>query len=408
MISLTSWRRICVWGLTTLLLPVAALAQFTEVEPNQPCSAAQVIGSPGPLPATVAGSVGPVQPDVDFFRFTGGPGTRLRADLQGSSSGMGTLSDPYLGLFDSACNLLAISDDFLGLDSRLDFVVPADGVYILAASSCCDPEFTGGGGSTGSYTLRISAPPLPIGGIRGSIVDAVTGAPLVGDSPPFARANLFRCSGGFCDQIVASTSTGGDGGFLFETDFGGTPLEPGSFRVDAAAERYTGTSTAEFEVAAGEIADLGALPLQPPPVTIGNVQPCDSLPSEGGRCRYGFTVTNNTAAPLSIRAWSIVNASGVGSPLGGSVFPANLPRRVDAIEPQASVPVAFVFPVPADVTDGAFFCADAWISTDARSYLDTAEYAFLFCVSKVGGEFRIDSAKAARARGIGRFGMPGR
>ena len=116
-----------------------AFAQAVEVEPNDPCTEAQDIG---PIDVTgtfsVQGSLDtpPEDPDVDFFRFSATPGAQVVADHEGQTTGAGTLSDPFLGLFDSGCNLLASNDDTIGLNARLSFDVPSDGVFILAASSC--------------------------------------------------------------------------------------------------------------------------------------------------------------------------------------------------------------------------------------------------------------------------------
>src|SRR5919106_935115 len=109
----------------------------------------------------------PEEPDVDFFRFSATPGAQLVADHEGQATGAGTLGDPFLGLFDSGCNLLTLNDDTETLNSRLSFDVPPDGIFILAASSCCDGEFTGNGGSSGTSQLTISPPPPSIGSISG-------------------------------------------------------------------------------------------------------------------------------------------------------------------------------------------------------------------------------------------------
>ena len=61
--------------------------------------------------------------DVDFFVIQASEGMRLRAGLRGDDTQPAPLVDPYLGLFDINCNLLAANDDYLGLNSRLTFVV---------------------------------------------------------------------------------------------------------------------------------------------------------------------------------------------------------------------------------------------------------------------------------------------
>lgn len=130
------------------LLPNWLLAQGVEVEPNNPCAVAQNFGDTG-LPYDVSGNLD--LNDVDFFRFNAIAGEEVVADLEGSATGQGTLGDPYLGLFDSNCNLLAYNDDSGGtVNSRLVFTVPANGVFVLAATGCCDLNFDGSHGHTGT------------------------------------------------------------------------------------------------------------------------------------------------------------------------------------------------------------------------------------------------------------------
>ncbi len=70
--------------------------------------------------------------------------------------GAGTLDNPFLGIFDSACNLLERDDNSGdGLNSGIDITIPADGVIVLAASDCCDYDFTGTL-ARGSYQLTIN------------------------------------------------------------------------------------------------------------------------------------------------------------------------------------------------------------------------------------------------------------
>jgi Tol biopolymer transport system component len=145
---------------------VALLAsvQGPDAEPNNTCSTAQDFGAialPFTLNGSLDGSPLPGGGDVDFVRFTGTPNTAVRVDLEGQSTGNGTLGDPFLGFFDSGCNLIAINDDNGStLNSRLVVTIPNDGVFIMAVSRCCDFSFDQGG--SGTYQLNIQAilPPL--------------------------------------------------------------------------------------------------------------------------------------------------------------------------------------------------------------------------------------------------------
>ena len=135
-----------------------AFGQGTDVEPNNTCASAQDLGAIDPG-FTVEGSLDGA--DVDYFRFTGVPNAEITVDYEGEATGKGTLSDPLLGLFDSSCNLIDLNDDNGdNLNSRLTFPVPADGIFILAATSFEDFGFTGDGCCSGSYTLTITFSPI--------------------------------------------------------------------------------------------------------------------------------------------------------------------------------------------------------------------------------------------------------
>lgn len=123
-----------------IFLSLSSLAYGQDTEPNNPCASAQVLG-PVALPFVQEGELVDLDPDpddVDFFRLAGTPGAIIRVDLQGATTGAGTLGDPFLGFFDSACTLLSFNDDSGTLNSRLIITVPADGVFVLGVTRCCD------------------------------------------------------------------------------------------------------------------------------------------------------------------------------------------------------------------------------------------------------------------------------
>ena len=193
--------------------PSFAQLVIAEAEPNNPCDSAQFIGVPAEWPAVIAGYLTPTgaEPpgDVDFFVLQATEGMRLRANLRSDIEQPMPLGDPFLGLFDADCNLLAWNDDFVNLNSRLDFEVPfgADGQFILAATGCCDGPFDGSHGQEGAYRLTVSIPPEPIQAITGRVVDATSGAPLPGGMPPYAAVELIRCVAGDCYYYVNGTNT---------------------------------------------------------------------------------------------------------------------------------------------------------------------------------------------------------
>lgn len=270
------------WFRYALLLVLAlagapALAQTVETGSNDTCFSPQNLGAAA-LPITISGSLDtpPDSPDVDYYRITGTPGQRVVIDQRGSASGGGTLQDPYLGVFNSACGLVWYADDdptvANRLDARIEFQVPSDGVFVVAASSAYDWDFTGAGGGSGSYTLSVRK--LPVAkAISGRLVNSKTGAPLSG----FAGVSLIRCSAdGFCFTTVGTAYTQ-DGSFRFEP---GTesmyPWEPvlraGIYRlVVYPPYGYLNVETPSFTVSEGEDLNLGNVQVRPIPV-VGSIR----------------------------------------------------------------------------------------------------------------------------------------
>ena len=379
------------------------LAQVVDTEPNNSCSAPQDAGPLNGGPVAVSGSLDtpPDEPDVDFFRFEAAPGADLVADLQGEFAGQGTLPDPLLGLFDSDCNLLDLNDDASDstLDSRLLFFAPADGIIILAATGFPDFDFIGRGEDSGSYVLSIAPAPPPIGSIAGRVVDATTGEPLPGDSPPFALVDLLRCDGFDCFELVAEQPTDEGGRFRFERDFDGQPLRAGTYQIIAFANEFEENATEPFDVAGGEDVDVGDLALALQPISFSDIQPCEDLLPQGDSCRYSVTVRNNTDAPLEGLAWSVVDGFGIPSGFGFTRFEASTfrgsrqaVRAPVAVEPSANQALRFRFDVPAFAL-GAEFCTEIWLGVNPEPLVTTIRQAFLFCIIGTQTGFQVMSER---------------
>lgn len=242
-------------------LPATVLAQGVDVEPNNPCVMAEDVGAPD-LPITIMASLDSIDGalDVDFFTFAGEPGQLVQADLRGATSGVGTLNDPYLGLFDASCNLIAVNDDTFALDSQLTFQVPTDGYFILGVTGCCDFAFQGV--AEGSYWLTVSAP-LVADSISGRLVSARDGLPIPGEEPTFSNVQLFRCFEGACFNFVGFQTADGNGNFRFDTTFSGGPLLAGIYQIQASANGFEWLVTDTFELTEGQALDLGDLALTP-------------------------------------------------------------------------------------------------------------------------------------------------
>jgi hypothetical protein len=383
-----------------------AFAQAVEAEPNDACTDAQDLGEVEVTGAVaVEGSLDspPDEPDVDFFRLSATPGTRLVADHEGEDTGAGTLPDPFLGLFDGGCNLLASNDDAAGgFDSRLAFDVPADGVFILAATSFGDDQFTGDGNSGGTYRLTTALAPPSIGAISGRIVNASAGEPLTGNEPPFAFAELYRCEGEDCFEFVNSQSTDGEGRFRFDLDSNGEPLTVGTYEIRAAADEFEQAGPEPFEVGEGEAVDVGEIALDRPPIWFSDIRTCDDLAPDGDTCRYSVRVTNNTDARVRGLAWSIIDGSGLDSGLTVTTFEASTRagsgravRERFVLEPLDETRLRFQFKVP-PVAIGATFCARVAVGIDPDPLVTTVREAFLFCLSGTDAGLEAMSQAASR------------
>lgn len=353
----------------------AVLAQ-TEVEPNQPCSAAQDLTS-ATLPFAMTGEISSTVRDIDFYRFTGTPGDLITIRLEGIWSQSGALAEPSLGVFGSGCSLQARTDGSAPSVS-LDFVVPEDGAFVVAATAYGDWDFTGHGAATGTYRLSMERQPLARA-IRGRVVDARTGSAVLD-----ANVTLLWCPDG-CVEVAGGMLTDGDGGFRFEN--GGyalnIPLHAGEYSlfVDKGT-LYQRAEVASISVAEGQDLDLGSVALQPIPVAgsisgrVVDVQTGVPLSGQGGplayatleRCEYpgfcsyvdsqyadsqgSFRFVGNELSPLftgtyRIRASAQQYLEGAGESFtvgegedrtGLTVALQSFPVRIDVVEPCGPVP----------------------------------------------------------------------
>lgn len=364
-----------------------------EIEPNEPCSVAQDVGEVA-LPFTLSGSLDSTEetPDVDFFRFSGAPGSTAKVDLEGESTGKGTLGDPLLGFFDSGCNLIDSDDDGgVGVNSRLPVTIPDDGVFIMAATAFPDFEFLGGG--VGTYEITVT-PFLAIGSISGRVVDALSEDPLPGDEEPFAFVQLLRCEGDEGCFTVNEQPATSEGRFLFDRDFSGRPLEVGTYQVVAFANQYQPGQTDLFAVGEGEERDVGDVRLEPFPVQLSNINPCGNIPAEGGTCKYSVTVANRSGTRLDAEAWSLVQGFGIGSFTDFTHFQAGI--RQLTLQSEESREARFEFRVPSQVSAGATICTELFVSRRRAAFFDTVGAAGLFCIIKEDAGFSIVADKKAQ------------
>jgi hypothetical protein len=119
---------------------------LSEKEPNNGFAQAQLLE----LGQTVAGTIAANQ-DVDVFRFKGQAGQKV--SLEVFAARYGSALDSFLTLYNSQGQILATSDDIEGsTDSRIDFTLPATGIYYLGLLDANDQ-----GGPTHVYRLSVRA-----------------------------------------------------------------------------------------------------------------------------------------------------------------------------------------------------------------------------------------------------------
>lgn len=387
------------WLLSVIFLSLCPLAYGQDTEPNNPCTSAQNLGAVA-LPFVQEGELDSdpapelQAPDVDFFRLEGTPGAIVRVDLEGASTGAGTLGDPLLGFFDSACNLLLTNDDSGGtVNSRLIITVPADGVFVLGVTAF--PDFDLSVGGIGTYRLTLT-PTQVIGSISGQVLDAVTGAPLPGDTDPFASVVLRRCEDFGCFD-VNGVSADSAGRYQFSVDSSGQPLEVGTYQVAAFANQYQPGQSEPFAVGEGEDRVVN-LALELLPIQVSEIRPCGSLPPEGGTCAYSVRITNRSGTAFDGAAWSLVFGSNLGSLVDFTSFQTAQPQRLN-LRPGASKVVRFRFEVPRTVRDGASICADLFAGQNRRQpFFNTVAARGLFCIEKGFGAFSVTPEREAQRR----------
>jgi hypothetical protein len=324
---------------------------------------------------------------VDFYRVQLDPWQHVRVDLGGNESGKGTLDDPYLGLFDGSCQKLQENDDYAGLDSRLTFKAPQDGVIVLAAGSCCDSDFRGEGGSRGTYLLTLSSPPPVLEGITGRVIDAVHWTTIAGGSNTWANVSLITPN----DHWIASAEVDSDGRFTLTQDDEGRWLEPGTYQVEAYADGYSERRSEPFEAPPGGIWDIGDVMLVPPPVSFTNLEVCESVPAEGGRCRISMRVLSNRYHDQRIEPWLIVQG-GYNSPVGHTTYELR-PKGKQTMKLPAlkSRVVRFVLTIPGPSLRDLWLEVQGWVATAGTSRLNTLRQDYLVEIHNDGEKYVVDS-----------------
>ncbi|MEM7445821.1 MAG: PPC domain-containing protein [Pseudomonadota bacterium] len=281
--------------------------------------------------------------DKDWFAIQLVAGETVVFDLQGAPTNQGTLTDPYLTIFDQAGNELQRNDDGgEGVNSQLEFTAPTTGIYYL--------EARGFGGASGTYILsaaQVAGPPLTIADDYASDVGTTASLQVGGqsygelESPNDADwFALVLGAGQTVELSLEGEATGAGtlsdplmvvydqfGNQLDRNDDGGEGLNsnlqftaPGAGTYYVSAEAF-GSSTGSYS--------LSAYPVGPPP-TVGK-GPGDDYPSDASTT--GTLAVNGSASgnieqiddtdwfAIQLGGGETVQISLEGAPTGAGTLP---------------------------------------------------------------------------------------
>lgn len=139
--------------------------------------------------------------DEDWWTITLAAGTRYQFDLEGVDTGEGTLSDPFLRLYNGSGSSLLASDDDGGTGRNSSFIYTptTSGSYRISAS--------GFGDNTGSFQLSVTATSVS----TGSTYTLSPGPLTVREDVGTVTFTLSRSPGGGTETVYFYVSDGGDG-----------------------------------------------------------------------------------------------------------------------------------------------------------------------------------------------------
>jgi hypothetical protein len=255
-------------------------------------------------------------------------------------------------------------------DGTFSFTTDYGGSPLAVGSYLVRAYVFGFEGQTGVFTvgegdsydvdnIEIAVPPN-IGSIIGRVVDAGTGAGLSGVDYPYTWVELQQCQqdeeGSVWCYSISGASADGTGNFSFVPGYPGQ-MPAGDYKVLVYAQDYvTGEGTGIPAVEADEHRDVGDIRLEPHPIRLSVVTPCENLPTTGGFCRFSVRVTNRARTQINGATWSLVSSESTGSLAGSTQFQTAHPIYL-VLSPGMSHVVRFHFYVPATVPDGAWICA---------------------------------------------------
>lgn len=271
----------------------------------------------------------------DFYDAQAAPGQQLMASMRpAAADGEAALQDPLLGVFDSSCKLLARNDDHAeGSDAQVQFEVPADGRFRLAATACCDEGFTGAHDDSGAYALEVAAaasPAAATGGTISGILKRADGTPLANDG----YVELLVCDNSadeLCTESFLFDFTDANGVFSFAPTY----LSPGARYQLLAYDQSP--ELAHAPKRSGQLAYDGSnltqsLKMKSYTLKLSNANWAASTVPQGGSEALSFDLSNSSTSAVDLDAWLVVNADLTGSERGFSVYQSG---GSDKLRPQA-------------------------------------------------------------------------
>ncbi|MGE0608967.1 MAG: PPC domain-containing protein [Pirellulales bacterium] len=178
-VGIGGYRLATVAGISpTRLLMIDDLPSGLDAGNNKTLATAQELT----LPIAIDGSAEPES--SDFYKFSATAGQRVSVEVVAQR--LGTALDPVVRLLDANGKELAYSDDDpgIGVDSRLAFVAPAEGVYIIELR---DLRYQGG--ALHRYRLRVgdfplATVPFPLGATKGASAHLAFVGPAAAQAAP--------------------------------------------------------------------------------------------------------------------------------------------------------------------------------------------------------------------------------
>ena len=166
---------------------------------------------------SVTGNISPAG-DYDYFEVDLIAGRSYVIEMKGSTTGNGTLGDPFLYLYDGMSNFITNDDDGgTGLNSRIEINITETGTYYIEAGEVDDAD-------TGTYTITVTeAEPQSVS------------EPSGGDFPAGPNTAGYIVVG---ESVTGNISTNDD------NDWFRVELEAGnSYVIDMKGSATTGTGT---------------------------------------------------------------------------------------------------------------------------------------------------------------------